>query len=75
VASEIRAVVAMALQQGACNAALLARCGFEIQEVRVYALCVCVCVCVCMCVCVCSCLSPIKFVHDGASSHGFPSVV
>ncbi|KAH8963468.1 hypothetical protein BDL97_04G012400 [Sphagnum fallax] len=34
VASEIRAVVAMALQQGACNAALLARCGFEIQEVK-----------------------------------------
>jgi hypothetical protein len=67
VASEIRAVVAMALQQGACNAALLARCGFEIQEVRVYA--------VCVGMCVCSCLSPIKFVHDGASSHGFPSVV
>jgi hypothetical protein len=31
--------------------------------------------CVRVCVCVCSCLSPIKFVHDGASSHGFPSVV
>ncbi len=46
VASEIRAVVAVALQQGACNAALLARCGFEIQEVRVYAVCACMCVCV-----------------------------
>ena len=32
-ASEVRAVVTTGLQQGACNAPLLQRCGFEIEEV------------------------------------------
>lgn len=35
VASEVKSIVSAALQQGPCNAPLLQRCGFEIEQVNI----------------------------------------